>query len=145
MKVNQLIAIAAIGAIIGLGIGLLIKNRPTEKKKIMDEAIDNLQFAVGKSTISPDSLPYLDALADVLVLTKDRLSIVGHTDSSGSEAKNITLSQGRANAVKTYLVSKGVADTQIDAKGVGSAQPIADNTTPEGKEKNRRVELTFIK
>lgn len=146
MKAKELIIVAAIGAAMGLGIGLLIKKRKPSEKQIVNDVFASLKFGVSNATILGESLPFLDQLAELLITQPSyRLSLVGHTDSSGSEAKNITLSQARANAVKNYLVSKKVDASRIDAKGIGSVEPIAENTTPEGKEKNRRVDFNLIK
>jgi outer membrane protein OmpA-like peptidoglycan-associated protein len=70
-----------------------------------------------------------------------KITIEGHTDATGKPDKNQTLSECRANAVKTYLVSKKVAGERLSTSGFGQDKPIADNTTKEGKAKNRRVEF----
>jgi OOP family OmpA-OmpF porin len=69
---------------------------------------------------------------------------VGHTDSIGSHEYNMALSQRRANAVKQYLVSKGIEANRIYTEGKGKTQPVADNRTAEGRQKNRRVEIEVI-
>jgi OOP family OmpA-OmpF porin len=69
------------------------------------------------------------------------VEIRGYTDSSGSDALNLRLSQERADAVKTYLVERGVDASRLVAKGYGEADPIANNDTPEGRTQNRRVEM----
>ena len=70
-----------------------------------------------------------------------RVSIKGYTDSTGGDKHNMTLSGKRANSVRDYLISKGVAADRLVAQGFGKADPIGDNTTQEGRAKNRRVEL----
>ncbi len=78
------------------------------------------------------------------VLTEDNKSgilVTGYTDSTGNDSINLPLSQARANSVATYLAGQGVSRTRINAQGLGSANPIADNTTAAGKEQNRRVEI----
>jgi outer membrane protein OmpA-like peptidoglycan-associated protein len=70
-----------------------------------------------------------------------KIAVFGHTDNSGSDAVNLPLSEQRAAAVKAYLQKKGLSANRIEAKGLGSAQPIADNSTEAGKSKNRRVEI----
>jgi OOP family OmpA-OmpF porin len=69
---------------------------------------------------------------------------VGHTDSIGTAAYNLKLSLRRANAVKAYLVSKGIEANRIYTEGKGKSQPIADNRTKEGRAKNRRVEIEVV-
>lgn len=71
-----------------------------------------------------------------------RIVITGHTDKSGPESYNIELSQRRAEVVKLYLMRKGISASRITADGLGSSQPIADNSTPEGRQQNRRTEVT---
>ena len=72
------------------------------------------------------------------------LKMGGHTDNVGNDASNLALSQSRVDAVKAYLVSKGVSDNRITATGFGETMPIADNKTAKGKEQNRRVELELF-
>ena len=69
------------------------------------------------------------------------IEINGHTDNQGDAAKNLVLSQKRSDAVKAYLVSKGIATERLSAKGFGQTMPVADNATAAGKAKNRRVEF----
>jgi outer membrane protein OmpA-like peptidoglycan-associated protein len=73
------------------------------------------------------------------------IEVAGHTDSRGSDAYNIKLSQRRAEAVRDYLISKGIAADRLSAKGYGESQPVADNATDEGRFKNRRVELVPLR
>ena len=73
------------------------------------------------------------------------VEVQGHTDTTGSAAINRTLSKGRAESVRKYLVGKGVAKGRLTAKGYGPDVPIADNATPEGREQNRRVEFKILK
>ena len=72
-----------------------------------------------------------------------KLGIYGHTDNSGSDDVNIPLSEQRANAVKEYMLKKGLKEARIESKGYGSTKPIADNSTEAGKSKNRRVEIVL--
>ncbi|HEV2670849.1 MAG TPA: OmpA family protein [Gemmatimonadales bacterium] len=99
-------------------------------------------FEPGRSTLKPDSYTILDLVATSLVGNPDiRIEIAGHTDNTGSAATNTRLSQARADAVRTYLASKGVAPDRMVAKGYGPTQPVAPNTTADGRALNRRVEL----
>ncbi len=99
-------------------------------------------FASGKSTLLPSARQKLNQVAEVLRNEPDRhIAVEGHTDSKGSEAKNQVLSQLRAEAVKNYLVERGVSEDRITATGAGSAHAIASNETAEGRANNRRVEI----
>jgi outer membrane protein OmpA-like peptidoglycan-associated protein len=86
----------------------------------------------------------LDEIFSSSVIAENlKLGIYGHTDNVGNESANQSLSERRANAVRAYLLKKGVSEAQIETKGFGSANPIADNTSAEGKSKNRRVEIVL--
>jgi len=98
-------------------------------------------FATGKSELLPTAQK---KLADVVAALKDdqrSMTIVGHTDSVGSEEKNQMLSQRRAEAVRTYLIGHGIPEDRVQAKGAGSSEPITDNKSAEGRANNRRVEI----
>ncbi|MBI1838574.1 MAG: OmpA family protein [Flavobacteriia bacterium] len=105
-------------------------------------ALRNIFFDLGKATLRAESNAELDRLVKLM---KDvptlKIEISGHTDNTGSANINETLSQQRAEAVVTYLASKGVAANRMVAKGYGSSKPIAPNTTDEGKQQNRRTEF----
>jgi len=121
---------------------------PKNNAKILKDAYDNLTFEIGKAIIKPTSFPYLDELVTVIqdpdALTWS-LEIQGHTDNKGGDDYNQKLSEARANAVKKYLVDKGVKAERVIAKGFGLSKPIASNDTAEGREKNRRVEFIIRK
>jgi OmpA-OmpF porin, OOP family len=103
--------------------------------------LDDVQFATGKATIKPDSFPRLDAMVEFMTHKKAaRIEISGHTDNSGKKAVNKKLSQQRADAVRDYLISKGIEADRIEAVGYGDEKPIAPNDTSEGRQKNRRIE-----
>lgn len=114
-----------------------------EDKKVVDEAIKNLEFETGKSVIRPSSYESLDKVAAILIEKNFSLKLSGHTDNTGSYQTNMRLSKERAEAVKAYLVSKGANASRIEATGYGPDQPIASNSTAEGRQKNRRVEFTL--
>ncbi len=119
-----------------------------DKINVTNEKIEikeKIRFATGKDTILFDSYPLLDEIAQAIVdNAKMQISIEGHTDSSGSDAFNQRLSQKRAEAVRDYLIARGVEATRLKAVGYGESQPIAPNDTEEGREKNRRVEFNII-
>lgn len=115
------------------------------EQDVLRKAFENLTFQTGKTTIGDGSLLSLDALAGAMKANISlKLLVSGHTDNVGKAASNLKLSENRAKAVKDYLVTRGVNPDQITTRGLGSAQPVSDNKTPEGKAKNRRVELKFI-
>jgi OmpA-OmpF porin, OOP family len=103
--------------------------------------LEDVQFATGKATIKPDSFSRLDAMVEYMTHKKTaRIEISGHTDDAGKKAVNKKLSQQRADAVRDYLVSKGIDADRIKAVGYGDEKPIAPNDTSEGRQKNRRIE-----
>lgn len=114
-----------------------------EDKKVVDEAIKNLEFDLGKATIRATSNASLDRVAALLIEKNFSLKLAGHTDNTGSMQTNLRLSKERAEAVKSYLVSKGANASRIEATGYGPNQPIATNATAEGRQQNRRVEFTL--
>jgi len=114
-----------------------------EDRKIVDEAIQNLEFDLGKATIRPTSHASLNKVAVLLIEKNFSLKLAGHTDNTGSMETNMRLSKERAEAVKAYLVNKGANASRIEATGYGPTQPIADNKTEKGRQQNRRVEFTL--
>jgi len=99
-------------------------------------------FQTGKSELLPGARTQLDQIAKVLRDAKtESLTIEGFTDSTGSAARNARVSQARAEAVLAYLSAQGVNATQMQAIGRGEGNPVADNTTVEGRATNRRVEI----
>ncbi|HSN32342.1 MAG TPA: OmpA family protein [Ideonella sp.] len=153
---------AVIGGIAGAIGGNLWSKKMEEKRRAMEQATqgtgaevtrtaDNqlkvnvpsdISFDTGRADIKPELRSVLDAFAGGL---KDdattRVRIIGHTDSTGSDAINDPLSLQRARAVGTYLADRGIAPARIETEGRGSHQPVADNSTAEGRAKNRRVEI----
>lgn len=106
--------------------------------------LKGVTFETASSKLKRESLATLNELADQLKETGARVEISGHTDSSGSAAVNQALSQKRAEVVMTYLISKGVPAENLVARGYGSQAPVADNASPSGRAKNRRVELKLL-
>jgi len=113
--------------------------------EVLKTAFDNLEFEVAKDIILAGSFSSLDELADVLMKKPSwKLEITGHTDNVGDDASNLILSKKRAEAVKTYLSSKGVDVGRFIIQYYGETKPIADNSTAEGRAKNRRVEMKVV-
>ncbi|KXJ04266.1 Outer membrane porin F, partial [Exaiptasia diaphana] len=114
-------------------------------QEILNTAFENLEFETGKDVIKLESIPSLTELADVLVKKPEwKLQISGHTDNVGSAQSNLILSKKRSEAVKRFMISKGVSEERLSALYFGETVPIADNNTKEGRQKNRRVEMTIV-
>lgn len=114
-----------------------------DDRRLVRDAIANLEFATGKSDIKPSSFPSLDKVADLLKRKNLSLKLAGHTDNVGTDSKNMILSKQRAESVKAYLVGRGANPSRIEATGYGETQPIASNKTAAGRQQNRRVEFTI--
>lgn len=104
--------------------------------------LPDVTFAVDSTTISPAFRTELDEVAQSLITYPSSLvDVMGHTDSTGSDAYNLDLSRRRAESVASYLTSRGVSRARLESIGYGEQHPVADNTTPEGRARNRRVEI----
>lgn len=116
-----------------------------EKVRKFTGVIAGIEFDTGKATIRRVSSATLDNAA---LLFKEfprlRVLITGHTDTVGEREMNIELSRSRAESVKAYIVSQGIDQTRIETRGAGPDEPIADNKTAAGKQKNRRIEFKLI-
>ena len=113
-----------------------------EVRQLLQKAMQGIEFETGKATIKKKSYPLLDQIAATFIENSNYIiEVQGHTDNVGNEDYNMKLSDDRANAVRYYLISKGVESTRMTANGYGMTQPIADNKTKEGRQKNRRVEF----
>jgi len=153
---------AILGGAVGAGGGYIWSKKMQDQKAAMERATagtgvavsqtqDNrlkldipsdVSFAVGRSAITPTFAPVLTNFATSLNQNPiTTVSIIGHTDSTGSDSVNNPLSVDRANAARDYLVGRGVAAQRIATDGRGSREPIADNGSPQGRAKNRRVEI----
>lgn len=151
---------AAIGGVVGAVAGNLWSKRMEDKRRAMAEATqgtgiavdrtaDNrlklnvpsdVSFDTGRADIKPSMRPVLDELSRNLDGDM-RLTVIGHTDSTGSDAINEPLSRQRAEAVRGYLTARGVASSRIAVEGRGSREPVASNDTDSGRAANRRVEI----
>ena len=108
--------------------------------------LKDVLFDTGKSTLKPSSNEALNNLTEVLKLKNTMvIELAGHTDNVGDPQSNLKLSQDRADAVRNYLIAKGIAASRITARGYGDTQPVADNGTSAGRQQNRRTEVRVIK
>lgn len=108
--------------------------------------LKEVQFGAGATNLPRGPLPTMDRIARMLAEEPGaRIRIEGHTDSVGTEEVNLALSQRRADAVRRGFVARGVDASRIEARGVGEAAPIADNSTPAGRRENRRVEVYVLR
>lgn len=122
----------------------IVKEVPADIQQTMRELSGGL-FKTGSAVLNKSTAVGLDKVADWIKATpKARIQIAGYTDSVGSDASNLKLSQARAKAVYTYLVSKGCNAKMLSYKGYGKKDPVADNSTAEGRAANRRVELKIL-
>ncbi len=113
----------------------------TEKVSFAADAF----FDFDKAVLKPEGKAKLDDLADkVKGITLEVIIAVGHTDSVGTDAYNQKLSEKRSEAVKSYLVGKGIEASRVYVEGKGEKQPVADNKSAEGRAKNRRVEIEVV-
>lgn len=153
---------AVLGGIVGGVAGGVIGNKMDKQAKAIKEALpgaqvervnEGIKITLSENTVNFDfnsaaltaaSKNNLDKLSEVMTQYPDtNINVYGHTDSKGSDEYNLALSERRANSVISYLVSKGVARTRLNAMGVGEKDPIADNNTDAGRAKNRRVEFAI--
>lgn len=151
---------AAIGAVVGGATGVYLDNKEKKLRQQMagtgvevnrnpDGSVGlimpgNITFDTNKSNIKPNFYSTLNKVAQILTEdNKSGILVTGYTDSTGNDSINIPLSQARAQSVASYLASQGVSTTRINAQGQGSANPIASNATAEGREQNRRVEISI--
>jgi outer membrane protein OmpA-like peptidoglycan-associated protein len=153
---------AAIGAAVGGGTGALIGNSMDKQAREIDQALPGadvervgegihlvlnenaVRFDINKSTLTTQAQANLDKLVPVFNSYADtNIEIFGYTDNTGKPEYNLTLSQKRAESVKIYLVSKGLAASRFKTSGYGIVDPIATNDTPEGRTQNRRVEFAI--
>ena len=116
-----------------------------EVQEILKTAFDNLEFETGRSKIIEESIQSLNELAEVLVKKEEwGLQIAGHTDNVGKAQSNLILSKQRAEAVRDFMVERGIATERLSVLYFGQTMPIESNDTKEGRQANRRVEMTII-
>jgi outer membrane protein OmpA-like peptidoglycan-associated protein len=151
---------AGIGGLAGAGIGAYMDRQEQELRRrtagtdirVIRQGDDlvlnmpsNVTFATNEASIQPQFRNTLDQVADVLKqYNQTYVDVYGHTDSTGSDSYNLSLSQRRAGAVADYLTTRGVQSARLGTRGFGEAQPVASNDTEEGKAANRRVEIKLV-
>lgn len=116
-------------------------------QQVLDAAMANriVEFETGNATLTPQGQRVLDDLLPVLrTLQGRRFEVVGHTDSDGGRAQNLVLSAARAETVKAYLVQRGIPEASLSTSGLGPDRPVADNATPQGRARNRRIEFRVL-
>ena len=157
---KRILAAAGGGAAIGGGIGYYMDAQEAKlRKQLRGSGVSvervgnninlimpgNITFASNSADINAMFYPILDSVALVIAeYDKTLVVVAGHTDSVGDESFNLGLSQQRASCVSGYLRSKSILADRIDTTGFGETQPIAINSSPEGKQLNRRVEITLL-
>ncbi len=157
---ERILEAAAGGAIIGGGVGAYMDHQERKlREKLQGTGVSvvrdgdninlimpgNITFATGSAAINASFHQVLDSVAIVVdEFNKTLIAVSGHTDSTGSEQSNQVLSEKRARAVADYLKSQKVLPERFEIIGFGESRPIADNSTPAGREQNRRVEITLL-
>jgi outer membrane protein OmpA-like peptidoglycan-associated protein len=151
---------AGIGGLAGAGIGAYMDRQEQELRRrtagtdirVIRQGDDlvlnmpsNVTFATNEASVQPQFRATLDQVADVLKsYNQTYIDVYGHTDSTGSDSYNLSLSQRRAASVADYLTSRGVQSARLGTRGFGETQPVASNDTEEGKAANRRVEIKLV-
>ncbi|MCJ7465453.1 MAG: OmpA family protein [Maribacter sp.] len=163
-KGNNTVLGAIVGAVVGGVAGGYIGDRMDKQAQKIEEEIPGAQvtrvgeginvvfnqdagvyFDTNKSNVKGTAIETLDKMAAILKeYPQTNILVVGHTDSAGPDDYNLKLSQQRAESVTNYLVSKGISGSRLTTEWFGETQPVADNGTPEGKAKNRRVEMAIV-
>lgn len=145
---------AGVGALTGGSVGLYLDKQHKELEKVAETTRTEqgllvnfkgeILFDTGSAVLKQSAIDELSSVGDILAKYKDdRVKVMGYTDSTGSLKVNEELSQRRAEAVRKVLLGRGVAEPQITALGMGPQNPIADNATADGRQRNRRVELVI--
>jgi len=143
---------AGVGALAGGSVGLYLDKQAKELEEVAEtkrtengvlvKMKSEILFDTGSAVLKDEAITQIEKVGEILAkYSDDRIRVEGHTDSTGTAAKNEELSLRRADAVKRVLVGRGVKETQITALGMGEAKPVQDNKTPAGRAANRRVEL----
>lgn len=151
---------AAVGGALGGGVGYYMDNQEAQlRKQLRGSGVSvqrdgdninlimpgNITFPSDGASIKPSFYGVLDSVTEVLKeFDKTIIVASGHTDSTGSDSYNQLLSEKRARAVNDYFLNRGILPARLESVGFGESQPIASNESPQGREQNRRVELTLV-
>lgn len=155
---------AAIGGVVGGSAGAIIGSRMDKQKEELEKMVEGAKiesinegqaikvtfdsgilFATNSSTLSPNSRTALSNFAESIKNNPDtELQILGYTDNTGNDKINIPLSEKRAKSVYDFIVSKGISSSRMKYEGLGSKDPVADNSTAAGRSENRRVEVYIL-
>lgn len=120
-------------------------HQPSQKYPIEQVDLSVIHFDYSKAELDPDATAALDEVTALLLEDpKLKIEVSAHTDDTGTALGNMAVTQARAEAIRNYLLSKGIKAEQVTAQGYGSVRPVAENNTAEGREKNRRVEITVL-
>lgn len=154
-ELDEVLAGAAIGAGVGAGVGAYMDKQEEKLARIPGTTVErkdddlllvrfdsDILFATNSASLSGSAFSALDQAASVLTEYKKTAIIAqGHTDSTGTESYNQTLSERRAQSVANYLIGQGIDASRITSVGYGENYPVADNSTSAGRQANRRVDL----
>ncbi len=154
-EADEILAGAAIGAVVGGGIGAYMDHQQEKLARIPGTSVERVDqdtllvhfdsdvlFPVNSASLDSDGQGTLEDVAGVLEeYPKTAVIVQGHTDSTGSEEHNQGLSDRRASSVRAYLVSRGVDDGRVAAVGMGEGYPVASNDSESGRQQNRRVDI----
>jgi len=151
---------AGAGALLGAGVGGYMDHQETLlRERLQGTGVSvtrvgdtivlnmpgNVTFQTDSADLRPEFFEVLNSVGIVLQkFNQTAIEVTGHTDNTGSDSYNFTLSERRATTVAHYLQAQGVLATRFSTRGIGENQPIADNATPEGRSQNRRVEIRLI-
>ncbi len=157
---KRALIMAGVGTVAGAGVGGYMDQQEMKLRQRLDETgvsvtrmgdnitlnmPGNITFAVDSADINANFYEVLDSVALVLnEFNKTLVEVAGHTDSTGTEQYNQALSERRANSVSAYLRTRSVMTDRLLTVGAGEQYPIADNSTPAGRQQNRRVEITIV-